>query len=145
MLFQAAVGVIFGQMADQVPKEFIDDRSKLMGTGQRFDTNAMKAAVPLLKESLRAQLDWLDVAARRRPRVPDRREARPRRLHELPPDLVPRELLPARGRDPRARTRALNAWKERVRAIGHGKMAPMERAEALEIARAAKPETEPAV
>ena len=60
VLFQAAVGVIFGQMADQVPKEFIEDRSKLMGTGQRFDTNAMKAAVPLLKESLRAQLDWLD-------------------------------------------------------------------------------------
>ena len=49
MLFQAAVGVIFGQMADQVPKEFIEDRSKLMGTGQRFDTNAMKAAVPLLE------------------------------------------------------------------------------------------------
>ena len=38
VLFQAAVGVIFGQMADQVPKEFIEDRSKLMGTGQRFDT-----------------------------------------------------------------------------------------------------------
>jgi hypothetical protein len=53
------VAVIFGQMADSVPKEFIDDRSALMG-GQKFDTSAMKAAVPLMKESLRAQLDWLE-------------------------------------------------------------------------------------
>ena len=59
VLFQASVAVIFGQMADQVPAEFIEDRSKLMG-GQRFDPVQMKAAVPLMKESLRAQLAWLD-------------------------------------------------------------------------------------
>jgi len=60
VFFQAAVAVIFGQMADQVPKEFMDDRSALMGGGQKFDPAQMKAAVPLMKESLRAQLDWLD-------------------------------------------------------------------------------------
>ena len=143
VLFQAAVGVIFGQMADQVPKEFIEDRSKLMGTGQRFDTNAMKAAVPLLKESLRAQLDWLDTQlgdgraflTGAAPGLADFTSYHP--IWFLASYYPPAgEILAAHPR--------LNAWKERVRAIGHGKMAPMERAEALEIARAAKPETEAA-
>ena len=143
VLFQAAVGVIFGQMADQVPKEFIEDRSKLMGTGQRFDTTAMKAAVPLLKESLRAQLDWLDAQlgdgraflTGAAPGLADFTSYHP--IWFLASYYPPAgEILAAHPH--------LNAWKERVRAIGHGKMAPMERAEALEVARAAKPETEAA-
>ncbi|HXZ84260.1 MAG TPA: glutathione S-transferase family protein [Myxococcota bacterium] len=143
VFFQAAVGVIFGQMADQVPKEFIEDRSKLLGTGQRFDTSAMKNAVPMLKESLRAQLSWLDA------QLADGRAfllgAAPgladfTTYHSIwflssyyPPAA---EILA-----PHARVRA---WTERVRAIGHGSMKPMERAEALAIARAAQPETTPA-
>jgi glutathione S-transferase len=143
VFFQAAVGVIFGQMADQVPKEFIDDRSKLMGTGQRFDTHAMKAAVPMLKEALRAQLAWLDA------QLADGRAfllgAAPgladfTTYHSIwflgsyyPPAA---EVLAAH--------RHLSAWRERVRAIGHGSMKPMEPKEALAIARAAEPETTPA-
>ncbi len=143
VLFQAAVGVIFGQMADQVPKEFIEDRTKLMGAGQRFDTNAMKAAVPLLKESLRAQLDWLDT------QLADGRAF----LTGAAPGLADftsyhpiwflASYYPPAGEVLAAHPR-LSAWKERVRSIGYGKMVPMERAEALEVARAAKPETEAA-
>jgi len=140
VLFQACVGVIFGQMADQVPKEFIEDRSKLMGAGARFDTGAMKAAVPLLKESLRAQLDWLDTQlgdgraflGGDKPGLADFTSYHP--VWFLATYYPPAgEILAAHEH--------LNAWVGRVRAIGHGKMAPMERKEALEIARAASPET----
>jgi glutathione S-transferase len=140
VFFQAAVGVIFGQMADQVPKEFIDDRSKLMGAGARFDTHAMKAAVPMLKESLRAQLAWLDA------QLGDGRAF----LHGAAPGLADfttyhvvwflASYYPPAGQILAAHPR-LDAWRGRVRAIGHGSMKPMEPKEALAIARAAQPET----
>ena len=142
VLFQAAVAVIFGQMADSVPKEFIDDRSKL--SGRPFDPEQMKAAVPLMKEQLRAQLDWLDA------QLADGRRfllgaaaglADFTTYHSIwflqsfhPPAA---ELL-----QPHAGTRA---WAERVKAIGHGEHRPMEPREALAIAKAARPETAPGV
>jgi glutathione S-transferase len=136
VLFQAAVAVIFGQMADSVPKEFIDDRSKL--SGRAFDPEQMKAAVPLMKEQLRAQLDWIDAQLRdgrpyllgREPGLADFTT-----YHSVwflqsfyPPAA---ELL-----QPHAGVRG---WAERVKAIGYGKHAPMERAEALAVAKAAQP------
>jgi glutathione S-transferase len=39
----------------------------------------------------------------------------------------------------------VRAWAERVKAIGHGKHTPMERAEALAIAKSARPATLPGV
>jgi hypothetical protein len=39
----------------------------------------------------------------------------------------------------------VRAWAARVKEIGHGKHAPMERGEALEIAEAAEPATAPGV
>ncbi|MFI5315208.1 MAG: glutathione S-transferase family protein [Myxococcota bacterium] len=142
VLFQAAVAVIFGQMADQVPKEFMDDRSALMGNGQRFDPAQMKAAVPLMKESLRAQLDWLDaqLADGRsfllgpKPGLADFTTYHPIWfLKSFYPPAA--EILAAHAR--------VGAWSERVKAIGHGSQKPMERKEALETARAAEPETPP--
>ena len=44
--------------------------------------------------------------------------------------------------EPHARVRA---WTGRVKAIGHGRMTAMEKKEALEIAKAARPDTSPAV
>jgi glutathione S-transferase len=142
VLFQAAVAVIFGQMADQVPKEFMDDRSALMGNGQRFDPVQMKAAVPLMKESLRAQLAWLDAQLG---------DGRAFLLGAAPgladftsyhPIWFLKSFYP-----PAAETLAqharVGAWSERVKAMGHGSSKPMERKEALEIARAAEPETLP--
>jgi glutathione S-transferase len=140
VLFQAAVAVIFGQMADQVPKEFIDDRSALMGGGQRFDPAQMKAAVPIMKESLRAQLDWLDsqLADGRafllgaKPALAD--------FTSYHPIWFLKSFYPPAAETLAAHAR-VGAWSERVKAIGHGRSTPMERKEALEIARAAEPET----
>jgi glutathione S-transferase len=143
VFFQATVAVIFGQMADSVPKEFIDDRSALMG-GQKFDPNAMKAAVPLMKESLRAQLEWIDsqLADGRafllgaKPGLAD--FATYHSIWFLQSYYPPAAEILA----PHARVRA---WCERVKAIGHGHSIPMEKKEALEIARSSKSETTPAV
>ncbi len=143
VFFQATVAVIFGQMADSVPKEFIDDRSALMG-GQRFDPAQMKAAVPLMKESLRAQLDWLEsqLADGRafllgaKPGLAD--------FATYHPIWFLQSFYPPAGEvlAPHARVRD---WCERVKAIGHGSSSPMEKKEALEIARAAKSTTTPGV
>ncbi len=142
VLFQAAVAVIFGQMADSVPKEFIDDRSKM--SGRPFDPEQMKAAVPLMKEQLRGQLDWLETQLR---------DGRPYMLgqsagladfttyHSIwflqsfhPPAAALLEPHPG-----------VRSWAERVKAIGHGKHTPMERSEALAIAKAAQPATAPGI
>jgi len=143
VLFTATVGVIFGQMADQVPAEFIEDRSKLIGTGQRFDPNQMKAAVPLLKESVRAQLAWLDAQladgraflAGAAPGLAD--------FATYHPIWFLRSYYPPAG-EVLAKHPRVAAWSDRVRAIGHGSMKPMDAKEAVAIARAAAPETTPA-
>ncbi len=144
VFFQAAVAVIFGQMADQVPKEFIDDRTKLMGNGARFDPNAMKAAVPIMKESLRAQLDWLETTLADgraflfggKPGLTD--FATYHSIWFLQTYYPPAGgLLAPYGK--------LGGWLGRVKAIGHGKPSAMDKKEAVEVARAASPATTPQV
>ncbi len=142
VLFQATVAVIFGQLADSVPKEFIADRSKL--TGRSFDPGEMKAAVPLMKEQLRAQLDWLDAQlADGRPYLlgPEPGLADFTTYHPVwflqsfyPPAA---ELLAPHA--------GVRGWAERVKAIGHGRHAAMERSEALAIAKAEESKTEPRI
>ena len=56
--FQTSVGVIFGAIGDAVPDEFKKDREEL--SGRPFDTDAMKAAAPMLRDQWRAQLMWIE-------------------------------------------------------------------------------------
>ena len=56
--FQTSVGVIFGAIGDQMPQEFVDDRTKM--SGRAFDVAAMKAAAPFLRDQWRSQLMWLE-------------------------------------------------------------------------------------
>ena len=56
--FQASVGVIFGALGDQVPEDFRKDRAAL--TGRPFDTDAMAAAAPMLRDQWRAQMMWIE-------------------------------------------------------------------------------------
>jgi glutathione S-transferase len=143
VFFQATVAVVFGQMGDLVPKEFIEDRTKLIGSGARFDPAQMKAAVPLMKESLRAQLAWLDSSLS---------DGRPFLLGAAPglADFTAyhsiwflQSYYPPAG-DVLAPHAKIGGWLARVKAIGHGSMKPMEPKEALAVARAATPDTTPA-
>src|SRR5258706_13908163 len=102
----------------------------------------MKAAGPLMSESLSAQLSCVDAQLG---------DGRGFLLGAAPgladftsyhPIWFLRSFYP-----PAAETLAQHArvaaWSDRVKAIGHGSQKPMERKEALEVARAAEPETEP--
>ncbi len=52
------MAVVFGEIGEQVPKEFLDDREKL--SGRPFDLQAMKAAAGPMKAQWRAQASWIE-------------------------------------------------------------------------------------
>ncbi|MEM8617106.1 MAG: glutathione S-transferase N-terminal domain-containing protein [Pseudomonadota bacterium] len=56
--FQTSVAVIFGAVGDQMPKAFIEDRTKM--SGRSFDVEAMKAAAPFMRDQWNAQLHWIE-------------------------------------------------------------------------------------
>jgi len=56
--FQTSVGIIFGAMGDAVPEAFRKDREAL--SGRPFDTKAMAAAAPMLRDQWRAQMMWIE-------------------------------------------------------------------------------------
>ncbi|MEM7765968.1 MAG: glutathione S-transferase [Pseudomonadota bacterium] len=56
--FQCSVGVIFGAMGDHVPEDFKRDREAL--SGRAFDTDAMAAAAPMLREQWVSHLMWIE-------------------------------------------------------------------------------------
>lgn len=140
VLFQTAVAVVFGQVGEAVPQAFIDDRSKLME--RTFDVAQMKAAVPMARDALRAQLDWLETQLAddrpfllgAEPGLADFSTYHPlwfvRTFH--PPSAAALDPFPS-----------VQGWVERVAAVGHGSPTPMEPAEALAVARAAQPDTAP--
>lgn len=136
MWFQASVAVIFSVIGDAIPKEFAEDREKL--SGRPFDVGAMKAAAPIARAQWRAYAAWMEDA------------------------LADGDYLGGTGasladvaawmnvwwtggaaREPFAELTAglprLLAWRDRLRAVGHGQRSEMTPAEALAIAGAAAP------
>jgi glutathione S-transferase len=136
MLFQAAVPVVFGKIGDAVPKEFIEDRRKLMGGG---DFAKYIEAAPLFAEQLRAQLSLLDAQLA---------DGRPFLLGSAPsladfaayhPVWFLRALPPTNSPAALAEFAGVGKWAERVAGIGHGKRSEIAPAEALAIAKQAQP------
>jgi glutathione S-transferase len=135
MLFQAAVPVVFAKIGSAVPKEFIEDRKKLMGGGGDFA--AFLAAAPLAAEQLRAQAQLLEgqLGDGRRfllgaePSLADFAAYHPIWfLRAIPPAAAALAEFPR-----------ISGWAERVAAIGHGRREEITPQAALEIARDAKP------
>ena len=56
--FQSTVNLAFGALGHKVPKEFIEDRSRLRGAS--FDVERMRAAIPQMRDQLRAHLGWIE-------------------------------------------------------------------------------------
>src|SRR3981189_3269884 len=56
--FQSTVNLVFGTFADKVPQEFIADREKLRGA--KFDVAAMTAAIPQMRDQVRAHMQWME-------------------------------------------------------------------------------------
>ena len=137
--FQNTVNLVFGSLADQVPKEFREDREQLRGA--KFDVDAMKAAIPQMRDQLRAHLDWIESQLG---------DARPWLLGGEPSlaDIsVYMNIWYVRGNLPDADKLfagfpRMLAWEQRTRAIGHGRRErELSPAHALEIARKATPQT----
>src|SRR5690348_2084463 len=140
-VFWSTTPVIFEKLGAQVPREFIEDRSKMM---QGANFGAVAAQAPDARNQLRAFLDILD-----------------RQLHRTPFILGNAfSLADAACFHPvwflRAEPTAfgiaqkfpnLMRWFERIDAMGYGEVKPMEPDEALAIARdstpAAKEQSDP--
>jgi glutathione S-transferase len=137
-LFRAAVAVVFGAGADDLPPAFAADRVPLY-FGPDYDLADLKAALPGTLAQLRAQLGWLESW------LSDGRDfltgARPGLVDALGYYLV----WFIRGRYSEGpgfleAFEGLCAWEGRVRAVGHGNATAMDAAEALDVARDARPE-----
>ena len=134
--FQASVAVIFAKMGDSVPREFIEDREKL--SGRPFDMTALKASAPFMRAQWRAYAAWVeqglaggDFLGGAAPALADVAAWMNVWWAGSAVRDETEELL--KGFD---RTRA---WRDRIRAIGHGRRSEMTPAEALQVATRASP------
>jgi glutathione S-transferase len=138
-LFDTAVRVSLAANADQLPADFAKDRARLF-LGSGGDIAVLKPQLAHHAAQLRAQFGWMQqrLAGGRRFMLGEQ--------PGLPDALCYYVVWFVRGRWQRGAEMlsefpALEAWEQRVKAIGHGRPAPMTSAEALEVARAASPAT----
>lgn len=133
--FQATVAVVFSEMGDRVPRDFIADREKL--SGRPFDVSAMKAAAPFMRAQWRAYAGWIedgltgDFLGGAAPSLADVAAWMNVWWLGAAAPAVADDLLGGLSRTQR--------WRDRLRAIGHGQRIEMSPAEALAIAQAAQP------
>jgi glutathione S-transferase len=137
--FQNSVNLVFGTNADKVPQEFIEDRERLRGA--KFDVQAMRAAIPQMRDQLRAHVGWIEA------QLSDGREwllgafsladvSTYMNVWYVRSNLANADAL--LGEFPHTL-----AWAERVRAIGHGTRNEMSSEEALAVAAKAAPQSLP--
>jgi glutathione S-transferase len=143
--FQNAVTLVFGTLGPKVPQAFVEDRSQLRGA--KFDLDKMRAAIPQMRDQLRAQLGWIEA------QLGDGRQWVLRdfsladasaymNVWYMRSNLSAEEDCAVAGVDKIfAVLTQVAAWENRVRAIGHGDREEMSADEALAIAAKASPET----
>jgi glutathione S-transferase len=143
--FQAAVNLVFGTLGPKVPQAFVEDRSQLRGA--KFDIDKMRAAIPQMRDQLRAQLGWIEA------QLGDGRKwllgefsladvSAYMNVWYVRSNLTAEEDRAVAGLDSIfAGLKQLAAWESGVRGIGHGLREEMSADEALGIAAKASPET----
>lgn len=138
-IFWPAVGVVMGAIGDQLPEAFKKDRTEF--SGRPFDGERLKAAQPMAREQVYAQLTLAEQILR---------DGRPFLLGAVPcvADCAlynPVWFLQVRmgagpAPSPLDRLPKIVEWSERMKAFGSGKPTEMSATDALEVARAATPE-----
>jgi glutathione S-transferase len=143
--FQNTVSLVFGTLGPKVPEDFIDDRSKMRGA--KFDLDKMRAAIPQMRDQLRAHLGWIEA------QLGDRGKwlladfsladvSAYMNVWYVRSNLSAEEDQAVAGLDSIfAGLKQVTAWESRVRAVGHGLREEMSADEALAIAAKASPET----
>ena len=142
--FLATVPLIFGELGANVPEAFIKDREK-MAPDRPFNLQQMKAAAPLMKDQFRAHVGFLDAQLKDgrafispsggKPTVSD--------AHCHMNLWFLKGALPQMADALLKEFPRVEAWYERVKALGHGAPAPMDSKEALRIAKEATSEAIP--
>lgn len=140
LFFQTTVAVVFGEIGDSVPEAFKKDREAL--SGRPFDPAVMKAAAVPAKGQWRGHADFIerglaggDFLGGSTPSLSDVAAymnvwwlgSAARHVREALLDGLPNT----------------EAWRQRVKALGHGTRSEMTGAEAVALAKATEPETPP--
>lgn len=139
--FNATVPIIFGELGDKTPKDFIADREKL--SGRPFDVAGMKAAAGVMRPQWRAHAAWIEQGL-----------ATSRFLSGHSPGLsdiaaymniwfLARTLPQVCDELLTGLSRTLE-WRGEVAALGHGVRSEMDGLMALEAAKRATPADPPA-
>lgn len=136
LFFAASVPIIFGAMGDAVPKAFVEDREKL--SGRPFDLAAMRAAGGHARQQWRAQAGWLEAGLAAAPFLEGERPGLADVAAYMNVWFV-ESFTPDLGKELLAGFAALPAWRDRLRAVGHGSRQDMSTAEALDVAASAEP------
>jgi glutathione S-transferase len=145
--FQCTVNLVFGVLGDRVPREFIEDRSRLRGA--KFDVEAMTAALPPMRDQFRAHADWIEaqLSDGRKWLLGDFSLADVNaymNVWYVRSNLSAKDQVAAGIDDILARSPCVTAWEARMRAIGDGSRKELSPGDALDIAAHASPETPPA-
>ena len=132
--FQATVPLIFGELGPMIPEAFKKDREKMF-PDRPFNYEQMKAAIPMFRDQWRAHVAMINDSlapdcqflAGNEPQVAD--------AHAFMNVWFFRNTLAAATDVLLKEFPAVSAWFERVKAIGHGALTPMDAKEALRIAK----------
>lgn len=142
LFFMPSVAVVFGEVGDFVPEAFKQDRARM--SGSTFSVEAMKAAAPFARDQWRAHADYVaetleDGRAFMGGAAPGAAD-----IHAYMNFWWIRNAIPHVAASLTREYPRIDAWVERVAAIGHGAPTVMDAKEALAIAKAATSDAKPA-
>ena len=137
-LFWAAAGFVIGQISDQLPMAFHEDRSAF--SGRPVDPGRLKAAQPIARDQVYAQLVWAESM------LADGRSYLLGAAATLADFAVYNSVWFIRERlgvaaAPLDRLPLIGRWAERMGVAGTGRKSEMTPAQALDVARNAEPIT----
>jgi glutathione S-transferase len=134
-LFDTAVAVTFGEMGDKLPEGFEKDRSEM--SGREVSAARLKSGRPILVDRLRAQFGAFENMLKSKPFLLGQQASLADFAAYHPVWFIARNC--AKETSPLNEFPRIAEWMARMTAFGHGKATPMKAAEALEVAKAAKP------
>lgn len=137
-IFWSSVGVVMGGIGDKLPEAFIKDRSGF--TGRPFDVARLKEAAPFAAEQTYAQMVLAeDMLADGRPYLLGAAPTLADCAFYNPVWFLKERLGAGKAVPPLDRLPRIVAWSERMKAFGNGTPTDMTGADALDVAKAAKP------
>lgn len=137
-LFTAIIAAIFGEQGHELPDEFANDRGPLY-FGPAYNIETLIQSLPETLAQIRVQFSWIDQ------RLADDRPFLLGTQPGLPDALCYYLVWFLRGRVDAGpamlhQFEKLEAWEQRVEALGHGQWVDLPADQALESARASQPE-----